>query len=68
MLQVWNHNLVMDSFMGQTLVMAKTGTRSTDGRPTLYTEQLYGRRNKKAERMKGTVAVEIESHEDLRAI
>ncbi len=66
--QVWNNNMVVDSFMGQTIMMAKSGTPATDGRPTLYTEHLYGRRSKKTEMMKGTVAVEIESHEDLEAL
>ncbi len=67
-IQIWNNNLMVDSFMGQAVLIAKTGTTATDGRPTLYNEHLYGRRGKKAEKMKGTLAVEIESHEDLAAI
>ena len=64
--QIWNSNLVVDSFMGQGLVMAQA-SGSAEPKSALVTERvdLYGRKKKKAETMPGRVTVEIESFDDL---
>ena len=60
---MWNHNLVVDGFLGQALLMAPS-----TGKSTVHKEDLYGRRSKKTEKMKGNVTVEIETYDDLTAI
>ena len=77
--QIWNSNLVIDSFMGQGLIMAQPSTARENGATssngesaaaakTVYqtrTINLFGRGAKKAESVPGEVTVEIESYDDL---
>ncbi len=71
--QIWNSNLVVDSFMGQGLVMAQPlqggagKASSEESKSAVVTErlELFGRKSKKAESMPGRVTVEIESFDDL---
>ena len=70
--QIWNSNLVIDSFMGQGMIMAQpvsSDTATTNGESTAksvyQTVNLFGRGQKKAESVPGEVTVEIESYDDL---
>ena len=68
--QIWNSNLVIDSFMGQGMVMAQpVGDAATNGesaaKSVYQTVNLFGRGQKKAESVPGEVTVEIESYDDL---
>ena len=70
--QIWNSNLVIDSFMGQGMIMAQpvsSDTATTNGESTAksvyQTVNLFGRGQKKAETVPGEVTVEIESYDDL---
>lgn len=65
--QVWNSNLVVDSFMGQGMVMAPPAA-SADSKTVTERIDLFGRRKKKAEAMPGKITVEIESFEDLNLL
>ena len=57
--QIFNHNLVVDGFLGQALLVAPPGEKTRE------TLNLVGRRSKKAENVPGRVTVEYESYDDL---
>lgn len=57
--QVWNKNLVMDSFMGQTIVEAGEGDKIKEER------ELTGKGNKLGDPMPGKVYIEVETTDDL---
>ena len=68
--QIWNSNLVIDSFMGQGMLMAQpVGDNASNGKSaakSVYqTVNLFGRGQKKAESVPGELTVEIESYDDL---
>ena len=63
--QVWNHNVVVDSFLGQCfLIAAPDGSEE----PRLETMTLVGRKTKRTEVVPGEIKVYVETHEDLMRI
>ena len=57
--QIWNKNLVMDSFMGQTIVPVGEGDVIKEER------DLTGKGNKIGDPMPGKVYIEVETSDDL---
>ena len=71
-IQIWNNNLVVDSFMGQAFVLAPpeseddaTGSRGA----VIHTLNLVGKKKSgEHETLSGEVKIEYETYEDLNAI
>lgn len=61
-IQVWNSNLIKDKFMGQTSLKVKPCG------PTVHNRELFGKKDKEAEKMQGSISVEIEAYVDLTEI
>jgi calpain-5 len=62
LVQIWNNNLIMDSFMGQAVLEAPPAPG-----PTRHLQQLLGK-NKVASKKLGSVTVEVESYQDMTAL
>ncbi|XP_059080886.1 calpain-5-like isoform X2 [Tigriopus californicus] len=61
-IQIWNHNLVMDSFMGQALALAP------NSEPSTLVLNLTGKGSKNSEILPGHVTVEVETYDDLKTL
>lgn len=63
-IQVWNKNLVLDTFIGQSTVAAAP----TKGDAVIERLSLGGRRRKKDEKVPGEVTVKLETYDDLSVL
>lgn len=71
--QIWNSNLIVDKFMGQTVVDAKEAGDPDNpfGEEAARTERvldLYGRKSERESKVPGTVKLKIETYKDLTVI
>ena len=60
--QIWNSNVIKDTFMGQATLMAPP-----DPQPKQHVLPLHGRGRDSEETMPGTVTLVVTSSEDLTA-
>ncbi|XP_076323559.1 calpain-5-like isoform X1 [Tachypleus tridentatus] len=60
--QVWNSNIVMDSYMGKAIFMAPLSTETV-----IHEADLFGRKNEKGVKKPGKVVVELITTDDLLA-
>jgi len=67
--QIWNSNLMVDSFIGQTLLVAQSKFDQDDMRPKVETLTLVGRgKTQRAEKVPGEIQIKVETYEDLTKI
>ena len=64
-IQIWNNNLVVDSFIGQAMLLAPPQPEVGEAGPREENLTLVGRKRKRTEMMPGEVKVYVESYEDL---
>ena len=62
-IQVWNKNIAIDSFMGQT-----TMTLSVDGQTLQYTKLLMGRGSKKDQPSHGNITFTVYCSSNLKSV
>merc|ERR1719414_210769 len=70
-IQIWNSNLVVDSFMGQAFLLAppEDGHDPSGNRTTIHTLNLVGKKKSgEHETLPGQIKVEYESYENLLSI
>jgi len=72
-IQIWNSNLMVDKFMGQTVVNSKESGDPDNpfGEEAERTERildLYGRKSERDNKVPGSVKIKIETHKDLLAL
>ena len=70
-IQIWNSNLVVDSFMGQAFLLAppEDGHDPSGNRTTIHTINLVGKKKSgEHETLPGQIKVEYESYENLLSI
>lgn len=63
LIQIWDSNVLCDSFLGQTKMKIDINDRTV-----LLSHQLMGRRQKENERMAGALTLEIACYNDLQAV
>lgn len=72
-IQIWNHNVLKDTFMGQCVVDAKESGDpdnpfGEEAARNVRTLELFEKKKENAERVPGTVKVTIETFKDLEAV
>ena len=59
---------VLDSFLGQTFLLAPAKSDPDDMTPTLETLTLVGRKSRRVETVPGEIKIQVETYEDLLKI
>jgi hypothetical protein len=62
-IQVWNKNVAIDSFMGQTTIIL-----SVDGQTMQYTKPLLGRGSKRDQPTHGNITFTVSCSSNLKSV